>query len=66
MDENLEMLIEDNKVDKLCGNNMVGIVKTVTLMKSNLDFFLNLGIADGNDYRVINARNFFLDLLDNR
>ena len=38
MDKNLEMLIKDNKVDKLCGNNMVGIIKTVTSMKSNFEF----------------------------
>ena len=38
MDENLEMLISDNKVGKLCGNNMVGINKTVTSMKSNFEF----------------------------
>ena len=38
MDENREMLIKDDKVDKLCGNNMVGIVKTVTSMKSNFEF----------------------------
>ena len=35
MNENLEMLITDNKVGKLCGNNMVGINKIVTSMKSN-------------------------------
>ena len=38
MNENLEMLIKDDKVDKLCGNNMVGIIKTVTLMKSKYEF----------------------------
>ena len=38
MDENLEMLITNNKVCKLCGNNMVGINKTVTSMKSNFEF----------------------------
>ena len=38
MDENLEMLITDNKVGKLCGNNMVGINKTVTSMKNNFEF----------------------------
>ena len=38
MDENREMLIKDDKVDKLCGNNMVDIIKTVTLMKSNFEF----------------------------
>ena len=38
MDKNLKMLIKDNKVDKLCGNNMVGIIKTVTSMKSNFEF----------------------------
>ena len=38
MDENLKLLIKDDKVDKLCGNNMVGIVKTVTSMKSNFEF----------------------------
>ena len=49
MDENLEMLIKDGKVDKLCGSNMVGIIKTVTSMKNNFEF-LNLGIVDGKDY----------------
>ena len=49
MDENLEMLIKDGKVDKLCGSNMVGIIKIVTSMKNNFEF-LNLGIADGKDY----------------
>ena len=38
MDENLKILIKDDKVDKLCGNNIVGIVKTVTSMKSNFEF----------------------------
>ena len=38
MDENLEMLIKDGKVDKLCGSNMVGIIKTVTSMKNNFEF----------------------------
>ena len=38
MDENKEMLIKDDKVDKLCGNNMVDIIKTVSLMKSNFEF----------------------------
>ena len=38
MDKNLEMLIKDNKVDKLCENKKVGIIKTVTLMKSNFEF----------------------------
>ena len=42
MDENLEMLIKDDKVDKLCGNNMVDIIKTVTLMKSNFEFLKSL------------------------
>ena len=47
MDENLEMLIKDDKVDKLCGNNMVGIIKTVTSMKSNFGiFFKNQGNSD--------------------
>ena len=49
MNENLEMLIKDGKVDKLCGSNMVGIIKTVISMKNNFEF-LNLGIADGKDY----------------
>ena len=35
MDENREMLIKDDKGDKLCGNNMIGIIKTITLMKGN-------------------------------
>ena len=39
MDENREMLIKDDKVDKLCGNNMVGIIKTITLMKGNFLIF---------------------------
>ena len=38
MDENREMLIKDDEVDKLCGNNMVGIIKTITLMKRNFEF----------------------------
>ena len=38
MNENLEMLITDNKVGKLCGNNMVGINKIVTSMKNNFEF----------------------------
>ena len=38
MDENLKLLIKDDKVDKLCGNNMVSIIKTVTLMESNFEF----------------------------
>ena len=38
MDENREMLIKADKVDKLCGNNMVGIIKTITLMKRNFEF----------------------------
>ena len=38
MDENLKMLIKDDKVDMLCRNNMVGIVKTVTSMESNFEF----------------------------
>ena len=38
MDENLKILIKDDKVDKLCGNNMIGIVKTVTSIKSNFEF----------------------------
>ena len=38
MDENREMWIKEVKVDKLCGNNMVGIIKTVTLMKSKFEF----------------------------
>ena len=38
MDETGEMWIKEVKVDKLCGNNMVGIIKTVTLMKSKLEF----------------------------
>ena len=38
MDENFEMLIKDDKVDKLRENNMVGIIKTVTLIKSNFEF----------------------------
>ena len=51
MDENLEMLIKDGKVDKLCGSNMVGIIKTVTLMKKKNNFeFLSLGIEDRKDY----------------
>ena len=38
MDENGEILIKDDEVDKLCGNNMVGIIKTVTSMKNNFKF----------------------------
>ena len=38
MYENLEKLIKDDKVDKLCENNMVGIIKTVTSMKSKYEF----------------------------
>ena len=38
MDENREMWVKEVKVDKLCGNNMVGIIKTITLMKSNFEF----------------------------
>ena len=38
MDENREMLIKDDKVDKLCGNSMADIIKTVTLMESNFEF----------------------------
>ena len=38
MDDNFEMLIKDDKVDKLCENNMVGIIKTVTSIKSNFEF----------------------------
>ena len=38
MDENLKILIKDDKVDKLCENNMVSIIKTVTLMESNFEF----------------------------
>ena len=39
MDENLEMLITDNKVGKLCGNNMVGINKTVTSIENNSETY---------------------------
>ena len=46
------MLIKDDKVDKLCENNMIGIIKTVTLMKSNFEFLKNLCIVDGKDFRV--------------
>ena len=38
MNENLEMLIKNDKVDKLCESDMVGIIKTVTSMKSNFEF----------------------------
>ena len=38
MDETREMLIKDDKVDKLCENNMDDIIKIVTLMKSNFKF----------------------------
>ena len=38
MDENREMLIQDDKVDKLYGNNMIGTIKTITLMKRNFEF----------------------------
>ena len=56
MDKNLEMLIKDNKVDKLCGNNMVSIIKTVTSMKSNFEFLKSRYRYDLNmEYeRVIN------------
>ena len=37
MNENLKMLIKDDKVDKLCGNNMVGIIKTVTSTKNDFN-----------------------------
>ena len=55
MDANFEMLIKNNKADKLCGNNMVGIIKAVTLIKSNFEFFFkkkNLRIADEKNFRV--------------
>ena len=42
MDENFEMLIKDDKVDKLRENNMVGIIKTVTSIKSNFEFLKNI------------------------
>ena len=32
------MWIKEVKVDKLCGINMVGIINTVTLMKSKFEF----------------------------
>ena len=53
------MLIKDGKVDKLCGSNMVGIIKAVTSMKNNFEF-LNLRIADGKDYWVRNAKKKIL------
>ena len=38
MDENLEMLNKDDKVDKLCDYNKINNTKTVTSMKSNFEF----------------------------
>ena len=55
MDENLKILIKDDKVDKLCGNNMVGIIKTVTSMKSNFEF---LKIYVSQRERIFEKRNF--------
>ena len=52
MDENFEMLIKDDKVDKLCGNNMADIIKAVTLIQSNLEKKKNLCIADGKNFQV--------------
>ena len=45
MDENREMWIKEVKVDKLCGNNMVDITKTVTLMKSNFEFLKKIYVS---------------------
>ena len=38
MDETGEMWIKEVKVDKLCGNNMVGLIKTVISMENNFKF----------------------------
>ena len=35
MDENLEMLNKDNKIDEFRGYNKISITKTVTSVKSN-------------------------------
>ena len=37
MDENREMWVKEVRVDKLCGNNMVGVIKKITLMKSKFN-----------------------------
>ena len=37
MDENLEMLNKDDKVDKLCEYNKIDNTKTVISMKSNFE-----------------------------
>ena len=38
MDKNREIWIKEVKVDKLCDNNMVRIIKAVTSMKSKYEF----------------------------
>ena len=38
MDENLEILNKDDKVDKLCEYNKIDNAKTITSMKSNVEF----------------------------
>ena len=45
------MLIKDDKVDKLCENFMICIIKTVLLMKTILNSY-NLCIANGKDFRI--------------